>query len=47
MENQKDIYFMTGESVEAIENCPFIEKLKKNGLEDSSTLFGEISPISR
>ena len=32
-ENQKDIYFITGESKKAIEHSPFIESLKKRDLE--------------
>jgi len=32
-DNQKDIYYVTGESRKAVENSPFIEKLKKRGYE--------------
>merc|ERR1711976_1037999 len=32
-EDQKDIYFITGESKKAVETAPFIEQLKKRGLE--------------
>jgi len=32
-ENQKDIYFITGDSKQAIENSPFTETLKKKGYE--------------
>jgi molecular chaperone HtpG len=32
-EGQKDIYFITGESKVAVSNSPFIETLKKKGIE--------------
>ena len=32
-EGQKDIYFITGESKEAVQNSPFVEKCKKRGYE--------------
>jgi len=32
-EDQKDIYFITGESKKAVETAPFIEQLKKRGYE--------------
>jgi molecular chaperone HtpG len=32
-EGQKSIYFITGESKKSVENSPFVEKLRKKGLE--------------
>merc|ERR1712113_1264292 len=32
-ENQPGIYYVTGESMSAVENSPFIEQLKKKGYE--------------
>jgi len=32
-EGQKDIYFITGETKSAVSNSPFIEGLKKKGIE--------------
>merc|ERR1712088_890803 len=32
-ENQKDIYYITGESKEVVATCSFVERLKKKGLE--------------
>merc|ERR1712156_104023 len=32
-ETQKDIYYITGESKEAVQNCAFVERVKKRGFE--------------
>merc|ERR1711972_945396 len=32
-EGQKDIFYITGESKKAVENSPFVERIKKRGLE--------------
>lgn len=32
-ENQKDIYYITGESIEAVQNSAFVERVKKRGFE--------------
>eukprot|EP01112_Ceratiomyxa_fruticulosa_P007203 TRINITY_DN1857_c0_g2_i1.p1 TRINITY_DN1857_c0_g2~~TRINITY_DN1857_c0_g2_i1.p1 ORF type:complete len:705 (-),score=196.57 TRINITY_DN1857_c0_g2_i1:178-2292(-) len=32
-ENQKDIFYITGESKKSVENAPFVEALRKRGLE--------------
>lgn len=41
-EGQQDIYYITGESKEAVENSRFLEKLKKKGYDRGSVLVDSI-----
>ena len=46
-ENQKSMYFITGESKDAVENSAFVERLRKRGYEVCSSGNGSGSCSSR